>query len=130
MGQRKGLGLGGIKGFKNSPWYVINKNVKENFLVVAQGIKNLGLMSIGLIADQIHWINDIQLKVPFNCTVKTRYQHIDVVCQVTYYTKNEIKVLFLRPESSITPGQSVVFYFLNLCLGGAIIKERLPYVKL
>ncbi|XBC38406.1 MAG: tRNA 2-thiouridine(34) synthase MnmA [Buchnera aphidicola (Floraphis choui)] len=131
LGQRKGLGIGGIKGFKNIPWYVVDKNINYNSLTVAQGKNNYYLMSIGLIAHQVHWINNIKLnKNPFSCVVKIRYCHKDVSCKIFLYKSNFVKVLFKHPISSITPGQSAVFYLSELCLGGGIIKERLPMLTL
>lgn len=126
LGQRKGLGIGGLKGFKNISWYVVNKNISNNTLIVSQGKNNSELMSQGLIADEVHWICDIDIKKSLNCTIKTRYRHLDVACKITFLTKENIKIIFYKPESSITPGQSVVFYVSDICLGGGIIKKRLP----
>ncbi|XBC43540.1 MAG: tRNA 2-thiouridine(34) synthase MnmA [Buchnera aphidicola (Meitanaphis flavogallis)] len=131
LGQRKGLGIGGIKGIKNIPWYVVDKNVARNSLTVAQGMNNDYLMSIGLIACQLHWINRVQLSnIPFFCSVKIRYCQKDVSCKIFLYKKKFVKVLFQNPISSITPGQSAVFYLSELCLGGGIIKTRLPILSL
>ncbi|XBC38939.1 MAG: tRNA 2-thiouridine(34) synthase MnmA [Buchnera aphidicola (Melaphis rhois)] len=130
LGQRKGLGIGGLSGIKNIPWYVIEKDVIHNYLIVAQGINNCYLMSIGLIVHQLYWINDINLNNPFFCSVKIRYRHKDISCKIFLYKEKLVKVLFQHPVSSITPGQSAVFYLSELCLGGGIIKERLPILKL
>ncbi|XBC42511.1 MAG: tRNA 2-thiouridine(34) synthase MnmA [Buchnera aphidicola (Meitanaphis elongallis)] len=131
LGQRKGLGIGGIKGFKSIPWYVIDKSIVFNSLTVAQGINNFYLMSIGFIVHQLHWINDIKLgNDPFLCSVKIRYCQKDVSCKIFLHKIKYVKVLFKHPISSITPGQSAVFYLSKLCLGGGIIKEKLPMLTL
>ncbi|XBC39454.1 MAG: tRNA 2-thiouridine(34) synthase MnmA [Buchnera aphidicola (Nurudea shiraii)] len=130
LGQRKGLGIGGIKGIKNIPWYVVKKDIVCNTLMVSQGINNCYLMSIGLIAYKLHWINNIKLNNPFLCSVKIRSCHKDVSCQISLYRKKFLKVLFKHPISSITPGQSAVFYLSEICLGGGIIRERLPMLTL
>ncbi|XBC40973.1 MAG: tRNA 2-thiouridine(34) synthase MnmA [Buchnera aphidicola (Nurudea yanoniella)] len=126
IGQRKGLGIGGMKNIKNIPWYVVKKDIVLNTLTVAQGINNVHLMSIGLIAYKLHWINNIMLDSPFSCSVKIRYCHDDIMCKILMYKKKFLKVLFKHPVSSITPGQSAVFYSSEICLGGGIIKKRLP----
>ncbi|RKF59891.1 tRNA-specific 2-thiouridylase MnmA, partial [Golovinomyces cichoracearum] len=110
LGQRKGLGIGGIKGEYNIPWYVVDKNIKKNILIVAQGSYNKHLMSIGLIAKDIHWINDIDFSFPFLCMVKTRYRQKNINCNIQYINQNNIKILFEFPVAAVTPGQSVVLY--------------------
>ncbi|QCI16252.1 tRNA 2-thiouridine(34) synthase MnmA [Buchnera aphidicola (Artemisaphis artemisicola)] len=126
LGQRKGLGIGGIKGEYNFPWYVVDKNVKKNILIVAQGSCNKHLMSIGLIAKNIHWINNNKLSFPFSCMIKTRYRQKDIKCNIEYINDQHLKILFNKPVIAITPGQSVVFYLSEICMGGGIIKSRLP----
>ncbi|QCI22125.1 tRNA 2-thiouridine(34) synthase MnmA [Buchnera aphidicola] len=126
LGQRKGLGIGGIKGEYNIPWYVVDKNIKKNILIVAQGSYNKHLMSIGLIAKDIHWINDIDFSFPFLCMVKTRYRQKNINCNIQYINQNNIKILFEFPVAAVTPGQSVVLYLSDVCIGGGIIKSRLP----
>ncbi|XBC44869.1 MAG: tRNA 2-thiouridine(34) synthase MnmA [Buchnera aphidicola (Schlechtendalia chinensis)] len=130
LGQRKGLGIGGMDGVKNIPWYVIEKDIICNSLIVAQGVNNHYLMSIGLIAYRLHWINKIEINDCYLCSVKVRYCQKDVECKISIYKEKMVKVLFKYPISSITPGQSVVFYLSELCLGGGIIKSRLPILTL
>ncbi|HMI76985.1 MAG TPA: tRNA 2-thiouridine(34) synthase MnmA [Buchnera sp. (in: enterobacteria)] len=129
LGQRKGLGIGGIKGFKNQPWYVVHKNMLTNAIIVAQGNNNPHLMSIGLIAIKLHWINDVLFNQSISCTVKTRYQQLDILCSISDINKYSVKVIFNKPIAAVTPGQSVVFYLLDVCLGGGIIDKRLPLIK-
>ncbi|QCI24339.1 tRNA 2-thiouridine(34) synthase MnmA [Buchnera aphidicola (Muscaphis stroyani)] len=126
LGQRKGLGIGGIKEKYNIPWYVVEKKVDTNILIVAQGSKNRYLMSIGLIANHVNWINYNQLLFPFSCKAKIRYRQKDIQCSIESVNNFSIKVLFKNPISAVTPGQSIVFYFHDKCLGGGVITSRLP----
>ncbi|QCI19827.1 MAG: tRNA 2-thiouridine(34) synthase MnmA [Buchnera aphidicola (Brevicoryne brassicae)] len=126
LGQRKGLGIGGIKGEYNIPWYVVDKNIKKNILIVAQGSYNKYLMSIGLIAKNIHWINKKNLSFPMSCMIKTRYRQKNISCNIEYINDIYVKILFDVPVSAVTPGQSVVFYLSEICIGGGTIKSRLP----
>jgi tRNA-specific 2-thiouridylase len=126
LGQRKGLKIGGLRGKKNLPWYVVDKNIENNLLIVEQGLHNKYLMSIGLIATCVNWINPHDISFPLSCTVKTRYAQKDISCNVEYINDFCVKVLFHFPVIAITPGQSVVFYIKEICVGGGIIKLRLP----
>ncbi|CAL4326322.1 tRNA 2-thiouridine(34) synthase MnmA [Buchnera aphidicola] len=127
LGQRKGLGVGGIKGTCNIPWYVVDKNIEKNILVVAQGSCNRDLMSIGLIAKNINWVNGKnKIIFPLFCQVKTRYRQEDVNCNIEYINNAYIRILFYTPVIAVTPGQSVVFYLSKICIGGGIIESRLP----
>ncbi|QCI18807.1 tRNA 2-thiouridine(34) synthase MnmA [Buchnera aphidicola] len=128
LGQRKGLKIGGMTGRYNMPWYVVGKNIQTNSLIVAQGFNNPHLMSIGLIADKINWINNIKFNLPFSCKIKTRYRQNDVFCKIKYLDKFYVKVLFDIPIIAVTPGQSVVFYLSDICIGGGVIKYKLPLI--
>ena len=123
-GQRKGLGIGGLKDSSEDPWYVVDKDVANNVLVVAQGHDHPRLMSVGLIAQQLHWVDRLPLSGPFRCTVKTRYRQQDIPCTVTPLDDERIEVRFDEPVSAVTPGQSAVFYRGEICLGGGIIEQR------
>lgn len=125
LGQRKGLGIGGIKDSHESPWYVVDKDLNTNSLVVAQGAQHPSLMSRGLIAGQLHWVNLIELDSPLRCTVKTRYRQSDIACIVQPNKGGQMVVVFDEPVAAVTPGQSVVFYQEAVCLGGGIIEQRL-----
>ena len=126
LGQRKGLGIGGTKEGNEEPWYVVDKDVAENLLVVAQGHDHPRLMSVGLIAQQLHLVDREQITAPFRCTVKTRYRQTDIPCTVTPLGEDRLEVRFDEPVAAVTPGQSAVFYQGEVCLGGGIIEERLP----
>ena len=125
LGQRKGLRIGGLANSGEAPWYVVDKDLQRNVLIVGQGHKHPRLFSVGLIADQLHWVDRQPLNQPLHCTVKTRYRQQDVPCIVTpVYQNNDltgVTVTFEQPQSSVTPGQSVVFYLDDVCLGGGII---------
>lgn len=126
LGQRKGLGIGGTREGSEEPWYVVDKDVANNVLVVAQGHDHPRLMSVGLIAQQLHWVDREPLKTPLTCTVKTRYRQADISCTVTPLDDERIEVRFDEPVAAVTPGQSAVFYLGEICLGGGIIESRLP----
>jgi tRNA-specific 2-thiouridylase len=126
LGQRKGLGIGGIQGKYNIAWYVVDKDVKNNTLTVAQGSLNKHLMSTGLIIKHVHWINKKKLFFPFRCSVKIRYQQSMVECQIEYINHINVKILFDFPVVAVTPGQSAVLYLSDICIGGGIIESRLP----
>ncbi|QCO70819.1 tRNA 2-thiouridine(34) synthase MnmA [Buchnera aphidicola] len=126
LGQRQGLGVGGIKGKYNMPWYVVEKNIKKNILIVAQGSYNKHLMSVGLIAKNINWVNNDQISFPFSCMAKIRYRQKDIICKIEYINNRYIRILFDSPVIAVTPGQSIVFYLSEICIGGGIIVSRLP----
>ncbi|WP_157037508.1 tRNA 2-thiouridine(34) synthase MnmA [Erwinia piriflorinigrans] len=125
LGQRKGLGIGGRKEANDDPWYVVDKDVASNVLIVAQGHEHPRLMSTGLIAQQLHWVDRNVLTAPLRCTVKTRYRQEDIPCTVTPIDAERIEVRFDHPVAAVTPGQSAVFYLDEVCLGGGIIEQRL-----
>lgn len=125
LGQRKGLGIGGTKEGNDNPWYVVDKDVENNVLIVAQGHDHPRLYSTGLIAKQLHWVDRKPLTESIRCTVKTRYRQQDIGCHITPIDEDCIKVIFDEPVSAVTPGQSAVFYQDDICLGGGIIEERL-----
>ncbi|WLS80487.1 tRNA 2-thiouridine(34) synthase MnmA [Erwinia pyri] len=126
LGQRKGLGIGGTKEGSEEPWYVVDKDVANNVLVVAQGHDHPRLMSVGLIAQQLHWVDRETLQAPLRCAVKTRYRQADIACTVTPLGEDRLEVRFDEPVAAVTPGQSAVFYLGEVCLGGGVIEARLP----
>ncbi|ARJ44025.1 tRNA 2-thiouridine(34) synthase MnmA [Pantoea alhagi] len=128
LGQRKGLGIGGMKESNDDPWYVVDKDVAGNRLIVAQGADHPRLMSVGLIAQQLHWVDRQALREPLQCVVKTRYRQEDIPCVITPLDDDRIEVRFEQPVAAVTPGQSAVFYLGEICLGGGIIEQRLPLV--
>ncbi|MFB0980990.1 MAG: tRNA 2-thiouridine(34) synthase MnmA [Alteromonadaceae bacterium] len=123
LGQRKGLRIGGLANAGEEPWYVVEKDLLRNVLIVGQGHNHPRLFSKGLIGNQLHLVNRKPLEAPLECTVKTRYRQDDVPCHLSPMSDGEYLVMFDEPQSSVTPGQSVVFYQDNICLGGGIINS-------
>jgi len=123
LGQRKGLRIGGLANAGEEPWYVVEKDLLRNVLIVGQGHNHPRLFSKGLIGNQLHLVNRNPLDGPIKCTVKTRYRQDDVPCHLSPMSDGEYLVMFDEPQSSVTPGQSVVFYQDRLCLGGGIINS-------
>ncbi len=124
LGQRKGLRIGGLANAGEEPWYVVEKDLLRNVLIVGQGHNHPRLFSKGLIANQLHWVDRHDLADSIKCTVKTRYRQDDVACTVTPIENSETgeyQIDFDEQQSSVTPGQSVVFYQGDVCLGGGII---------
>lgn len=122
IGQRQGLGIGGVKGSNSEPWYVVEKRLEDNTLVVAQGTSNAALFRQSLVASEIHWINGAPA-YPLHCHAKTRYRQPDQSCQVSL-NENDTERLYVQfdaPQRAITPGQYIVFYDGDICLGGAVI---------
>lgn len=122
-GQRQGLGIGGRSDDSGEPWYVVGKDLSNNILTVVQGTQHPLLYRDHLHALQVHWINGAPDSTPFQCRAKTRYRQADQVCTITRLDteQNSCEVVFEQPQRAITPGQSVVFYQGDECLGGAII---------
>ena len=118
LGQRKGLGIGGLAEADEAPWYVVEKRLDTNQLVVGQGHNHPKLLRDNLEAAQCHWINEVADE--FSCTAKIRYRQADVSCQVKQHN-GKASVTFHEPQRAVTPGQSVVFYDGDICLGGGII---------
>lgn len=123
LGQRKGIGIGGLKNSSEDPWYVVDKDLENNQLIVGQGATHPRLMSTGLIANQLHWVDRTTCKGMENVTIKTRYRQQDVPCSIEYIDDDTVKVLFEAPMAAVTPGQSAVFYRGDVCLGGGIIDQ-------
>lgn len=125
IGQRQGLGIGGRRGNSGAPWFVVGKDSERNVLLVAQGKNHPSLYCQGLIASQIHWINPQPLDTLLHCSAKIRYRQSDQACTVIVDSSGHCEVVFEQPQRAITPGQSVVFYRTDECLGGAIIESAL-----
>lgn len=125
LGQRQGLGIGGVAGASESPWYVAQKDLTRNVLVVVQGAQHPLLLSQRLIANQVHWINPPPQAQRFSAHAKTRYRQADQACEITLQG-DQLQVQFEHPQRAVTPGQSVVFYQGSQCLGGAVIETTYP----
>jgi tRNA-uridine 2-sulfurtransferase len=123
LGQRKGLYIGGLKEFGEAPWYVLDKDIERNVLVVGQGADHPRLYSNGLLANQLDWVDRLGPQTPIKCMVKTRYRQTDISCMVTPQPNGCVTVMFDQPQKAVTPGQSAVFYLDEVCLGGGIIES-------
>jgi len=121
QGQRQGLGIGGRAGDTGEPWYVVDKDLIGNRLIIAQGNEHPTLFHPALTAEQVHWIDPITPELPLRCQAKIRYRQPDQPCTVSATTNGNIQVDFDSPQRAITPGQAVVFYQGDHCLGGATI---------
>jgi len=122
LGQRQGLGIGGLKTASEEPWFVVDKDLKTNQLIVAQGHNHPLLLKQQLKASQLHWVAGKAPADDFICKAKIRYRQADQACHVLINGDN-CTVCFDEPQRAITPGQSIVFYDDNICLGGGIIDE-------
>ena len=123
LGQREGLHIGGIKGRAASPWFVVGKDIHQNILFVDQGIDSEWLHSSHLQSETVHWVSGQAPASEFRCTAKTRYRQHDVDCTVNVHSDNTLSVVFDQPQRAVTPGQSLVLYQNDICLGGAVIAQ-------
>lgn len=122
IGQRQGLGIGGMQGGSNEPWYVCAKDIDNNRLVVAQGKHNPALFQSTLAASDMHWIADRPADIPLHCHARIRYRQPDQACKITRLTDTHCEVKFDVPQRAVAPGQAVVFYQGDICLGGGTIQ--------
>ena len=121
LGQREGLQIGGVRGRAAAPWYVVGKDVASNVLYVDQDTHSPYLHSTTLWSEVAHWIGGGPLARQFECTAQTRYRQLDEPCTVSVNDDGTLAVKFNQPQRAVTPGQSVVFYQGDECLGGAVI---------
>ncbi len=124
IGQRQGLGIGGVKGAPEEPWYVAEKLLDTNELLVVQGKNDPRLFHLYLTAIDTHWINGEPPAQQFECMAKTRYRQPDQKAFVTVENDGSVTVQFAEPQRAVTPGQSLVLYLGDRCLGGAVIDRR------
>lgn len=123
-GQRQGLGIGGLSNHDEAPWYVVDKDLIKNRLIVAQGSEHPALFSSALQASQVAWINRRAPALPLRCTAKIRYRQADQDCLVEVDAdRGRIRVSFDKPQRAVTPGQAIVFYQNEICLGGGVIEQ-------
>jgi len=121
IGQRKGIGIGGTSGGESDAWYVAQKDLVDNTLVVVQGHDHPLLLKRTLAAQEASWISGDAPAEGATHSGKTRYRQPDSVCFVTRSENDEIALEFAQPQWAVTPGQSVVLYDGDQCLGGAVI---------
>ena len=125
IGQRQGLGIGGVAAADQEPWYVVDKRIESNELVVAQGSDHPALFNSSLIVKNMHWIhrevadNDTKLRA------KIRYRQQPQQCTAKRLDEHHWQLDFTAPQRAVTPGQYAVLYNDNICLGGAVISRRI-----
>ncbi|MEM7208409.1 MAG: tRNA 2-thiouridine(34) synthase MnmA [Pseudomonadota bacterium] len=122
LGQRQGIGIGGRKDASTKPWYVAGKLLDQKQLLVVQGHDHPLLFKDKLFAENISWCSGFAPGEQFLCSAKVRYRQTDETCEVILQSEATATVQFDRPIRAVTPGQSVVFYHDEVCLGGGIIQ--------
>jgi tRNA-specific 2-thiouridylase len=122
LGQRQGLRIGGRTGASEEAWYVADKDLQRNVLVVVQGHDHPSLCKRQLTAAQLTWVAGSAPAEHFHCTAKVRYRQPDQACEVRLLEGGRCTVGFDVPQRAVTPGQYVVFYRGEECLGGGVIE--------
>jgi tRNA-specific 2-thiouridylase len=129
IGQRQGLEIGGRAGHDGTPWYVADKNLNDNTLVAVQGHNHPALFAQGLVATDLSWIGDTPPPAGMRCQAKTRYRQPDQPCTVEACAESTLRLRFDQPQRAIAPGQSVILYADDECLGGGVIDQALPVTE-
>lgn len=125
IGQRQGLGIGGLQGASDDPWYVLRKDLERNVLIVGQGNDHPWLFSSALECSNIYWVNPVSITEPLRLTAKVRYRQPDQDCTIEP-SEHGWLIRFDQPQRAVTPGQSVVLYQGDTCLGGGVIEHAIP----
>ena len=123
IGQRQGLGIGGSREGDGEPWYVAEKDLKHNRLVVVQGHDHPALFHNRLKAADLNWISGTTPHCQWVYSAKTRYRQKDAACAIASVSAEQCEIEFAEPQWAVTPGQSVVVYESRVCLGGGIIES-------
>ncbi len=126
IGQRQGLGIGGLKNASEEAWYVLAKDLQRNVLIVGQGNQHPWLFSRTLLTREVNWINPVDLNALESLTAKVRYRQSDQACSIEH-TEDGYLVTFEQPQRAVTLGQSIVFYNGDVCLGGGVIEGCSPW---
>jgi tRNA-specific 2-thiouridylase len=122
LGQRQGLGIGGVKGYQEAPWYVLHKDLDNNILYVGQGHEHPWMLSTWLEASQLTWISGQAPGAGTELTAKVRYRQPDQHVRIEQIDESRMQLRFQQAQRAVTPGQSVVLYDGEVCLGGGIIE--------
>ncbi|MEN9406089.1 MAG: hypothetical protein RLZ12_373 [Bacillota bacterium] len=125
LGQRHGFSTHTAPKETSQPWYIVDKDLERNILYVAQGRDNQALFKKSLLAKDLNWLIDMPVSATITCQAKCRYRQEDQAVSLSLLTDNTAKVIFKNPQRAITPGQAIVFYQENLCLGGGTIDYTL-----
>ena len=123
IGQRKGIGVGGLKGASAEAWYVAEKDIKNNTLTVAQGHDHALLLSCALAAADLSWISGSAPSSGGSLSAKTRYRQADAPCDIASVDAQSLRLEFADAQWAVTPGQSAVLYRGEVCLGGGVIQQ-------
>jgi tRNA-specific 2-thiouridylase len=123
LGQRQGLGIGGVRGASDEPWYVLRKDLEHNVLIVGQGHHHRWLYHNSLRVSGLDWVAGEAPAARFRCRAKIRYRQTDQDCRAELEPQGAARVLFDTHQRAITPGQSIVFYRADICLGGGVIES-------
>lgn len=123
LGQRQGLGIGGLANHPDAPWYVAGKDLERNVLIAVQGKHHDLLYTNALATEAMDWVAGAPPASEAYLTAKTRYRQSDVPCQVVTQADGGVVVLFDAPQRAVTPGQSLVLYDGDICLGGGVIRD-------
>ena len=126
LGQRQGLGIGGSKAASGEPWFVAAKDMEHNRLIVVQGHDHPALLSPRVSALDSHWISGTAPPLHHRYAGKTRYRQADAACHFTELDGEKCALAFDEAQWAVTPGQSVVIYDKEVCLGGAVIEQGHP----
>lgn len=121
LGQREGLHIGGVKGFPQAPWFVVGKDVPRNVLIVDQLLGEPLLDSSRLQSEPMHWIAGEAPAQQFRCHAQIRHLQPPQACEVSVHDDGSVDVVFDTPQRAVTPGQSLVLYDQEICLGGGVI---------
>jgi len=124
IGQRKGIGIGGVKGAgaEGEPWYVAGKDMEKNELVVVRGHDHRLLQKNSLRAADLSWVGGSAPDAAADHAAKTRYRQADAPCRIARLGDDCVELEFARPQWAVTPGQSAVLYRGEVCLGGGVIQ--------
>ncbi len=126
IGQRSGLGIGGVHGAGEAPWFVAAKDAARNTLIVVQGAEHPRLYTDGLRGEQLHWIAGTppvtQAQLPFHCLYRLRHRQALQRCTLLEYDNAGCRLRFAQPQRAVAPGQSLVLYHGDECLGGTLIE--------
>lgn len=123
LGQRQGLGIGGLQAANDNPWYVLDKQLSSNTLIVGQGHDHPMLFRSKLDSHDMHWVAGAPPALKFDCTAKVRYRQQDQQVSISVNPDGCVSAEFAEPVRAITPGQSVVLYQGDVCLGGGVISD-------
>lgn len=123
IGQRQGLGIGGVRDGNESPWFVSGKDIKNNVLLVVQGHDHPALLRSTLLATDLTWISGKMPHCNWVYAAKIRYRQTDAPCAINHIDQGSCEIDFAQPQWAVTPGQSVVVYESKVCLGGGVIAQ-------